>query len=60
MKTMLVLAAVLGAGPAAAQSAQQIVARSDSVRNPSQPFRFTNAVVDYVGKKASDRLTLTI
>ena len=61
MKTVVMLAAVvLGGTPLGAQTAQEIVARSDSVRNPLRPFRFTDAVIDYVGGKAHDRLVLTI
>lgn len=61
MKTIALFAAVTLLGSSlSGQTAQEIVARSDSVRNPLRPFRFTDAVVDYVGGKAHDRLVLTI
>ena len=41
-------------------SGQEIVAASDRVRNPHQPFRLTNALVEYVGGKARDRVVLTV
>lgn len=58
--TLVAAALVFHGAAAEAQTAREIVARSDSVRNPSQSFRFTNAVVDYVGGKARDRLVLTV
>ncbi|HYK10250.1 MAG TPA: outer membrane lipoprotein-sorting protein [Gemmatimonadales bacterium] len=64
MKINVVLSAVLLlCRPAAAQTAQtarDIVTRADSVRNPEQPFRVTNAVVNYVGGKSSDHVVLTV
>lgn len=52
--------AALAAQRTGAQTARDIVARSDSVRNPLQPFHVTNAVVNYVGAKAHDRVVLTV
>ena len=61
MKTIIALVAVvLAAHSANAQTAHEIIARADSVRNPSEPFRFVDRVVDYVGGKARDRVGLTI
>jgi hypothetical protein len=44
----------------AALSAQQIVAGSDSVRNPGQPFRLTSTLVEYVNNRPQDRVVLVI
>jgi hypothetical protein len=45
---LLALVFTLGAGAAWAQSAQEIIAAADKVRNPSQPFRVTNRLTEYV------------
>jgi outer membrane lipoprotein-sorting protein len=45
---------------AAPISAQEMVAASDRVRNPGQPFRLTSTLVEYVGGKARDSVVLTI
>ena len=37
--------------PARAESPQDIVAAADRVRNPSQPFRLTSTLVEFVGGK---------
>ena len=39
---------------------QDIVAASDKVRNPGQPFRLTNTLVEYVGGKPRDRVVLVV
>lgn len=41
-------------------SAQDMVAASDRVRNPGQPFRLTDTLVEYVGGKARDSVVLLI
>ncbi len=53
---------VLAATPSFAQqpSAQEMVAAADKVRNPGQPFRLINTLVEYVGGKPRDRVTLLI
>jgi outer membrane lipoprotein-sorting protein len=46
--------------PAAAQTAQEIIAASDKVRNPGQPFRVTDTLVEYVGGTARNSDTLVV
>lgn len=41
-------------------SAAQIIAAADHVRNPGQPFRLTNTIVEYVNGKARDSVTLAV
>src|SRR5262249_28449649 len=55
----LALALLLGA-VAEAQTAQQIVAATDKVRNPDQPFRATMRLTEYVGgqERSHDSLVL--
>jgi hypothetical protein len=45
---------------AAIPSAQEMVAASDRVRNPGQPFRLTDTLVEYIGGKARDSVVLLI
>ena len=50
-KTMLVgfaMALAMNAHPAAAQTAQEIITASDRVRNPTEPFRSTLVLTEYV------------
>jgi outer membrane lipoprotein-sorting protein len=54
----LALAAVAAA--AHAQTAQDIIAGSDKVRNPGQPFRATDTLTEYVGGKPRDAETLVV
>jgi hypothetical protein len=42
------LAFTLIAAAAQAQSAQEVIAAADKVRNPGQPFRVTNSLTEYV------------
>ena len=48
--------------PALAQqpSAQEMIAAADRVRNPGQPFRLNNTLVEYVGGKPRDRVVLVV
>jgi Outer membrane lipoprotein-sorting protein len=48
------LLALARAGAARAQSAQEIIAAADKVRNPGQPFRVTNTLTEYVHGAARD------
>jgi hypothetical protein len=48
------------AGGARAQTAQEIIAASDKVRNPSIPFRLTNTLIEYRSAKQNSRITLYI
>jgi outer membrane lipoprotein-sorting protein len=43
-----------------AQSAGEIVARADEIRNPDQPFRFTSTLTEYVSGKAQSQSVLDI
>jgi hypothetical protein len=43
-----------------AQTAQEIIAGADKVRNPGQPFRLTNTLTEYVGGKPRDQNTLIV
>jgi outer membrane lipoprotein-sorting protein len=55
-KRLLIAAALLAlAGAAQAQTAQEIIAGTDKVRNPGQPFRSTDTLVEYVAGKERDR-----
>jgi outer membrane lipoprotein-sorting protein len=47
----LALASFAVAAPAQSPSAQEILAASDRIRNPSQPFRLTSSLVEFVGGK---------
>ncbi len=64
MKSMLIgfAVAVLLTASARAEppAAQDIVAAADKTRNPGQPFRLTNTLVEYVGGKPRDRVVLVI
>jgi hypothetical protein len=63
MKTKLFgLAAValFALGAAHAQSAHDILAASDKVRNPGQPFKLTNTLVEYINGVARDETVLTV
>jgi len=41
-------------------SPQDIVAAADKVRNPGQPFRVTNTLVEYIANKPRDRVVLVV
>jgi outer membrane lipoprotein-sorting protein len=41
-------------------AAQDIVAAADKTRNPGQPFRITNTLVEYIANKPRDRVTLVV
>lgn len=47
--------ALLSAGPGLAQTAQEIVAATDKVRNPAEPFRTTITLTEYVAGRERDR-----
>ena len=57
---LLLAACTLAAHPSAAQTAQELVAAADRVRNPDQPFRLTDTLVEYIGGKPHDRVVLII
>src|SRR5580658_7946150 len=57
----LSLLAVALAGTAAqAQTAQEIVAEADKIRNPGQPFRATDTLTEYVAGKQRDQNVLIV
>lgn len=51
---------VLFATASRAQSAHDIIAGADEVRNPDQPFRITATVTEYQSGKATDRDVFTV
>jgi hypothetical protein len=61
LRTILVAFALLClAFPAAAQSAQEIIAASDKIRNPGVPFRVTNTLSEYVSGKLRNQNVLVV
>ncbi len=57
---LVIALALAAAGVAHAQTAQEIIAAADRVRNPGQPFRSTNTLVEYVAGKERDRDVLIV
>jgi outer membrane lipoprotein-sorting protein len=62
IKTLLLCAAALAPAvvAAATPSAQDILAASDAIRNPSKPFALTTVLVEYRNSKEVDTNTLTV
>lgn len=62
MRLVLALLLLMGAEPAVAraETAQEIVAASDRVRNPGQPFRSTSTLTELIGGKQRDQNVLVI
>jgi outer membrane lipoprotein-sorting protein len=59
--TLIVLALLLAlGGTASAQTAEEIVGRTDQVRNPGQPFRTTVTLTEYVGGRERDHDMLVV
>jgi hypothetical protein len=63
--TACLLAFALLAAPAAgraepAPTAQEVLAASDTIRNPDRPFSLTTTLTEYRSGKAADRMLLTI
>jgi outer membrane lipoprotein-sorting protein len=54
------VALVAGTRAAHAQTAHDIVASADRVRNPGDPFRSTTVLTEYVRGKAGDQTVLTV
>jgi outer membrane lipoprotein-sorting protein len=52
--------ALLSANGAAQEKAEDVIAASDRVRNPDQPFRLTNTLVEYVRGQQRNRVVLVI
>lgn len=59
-KPILLVAALISAAPALAQTAQEILAQSDTVRNPGYPFTLTNTLIEYRSGKPNDKMVLKI
>ncbi|MGD0960663.1 MAG: outer membrane lipoprotein-sorting protein [Methylomonas sp.] len=54
------LALLLACGAAWAETAREIVAASDKIRNPDQPFRTTVTLIEYIAGKANNQNMLTV
>lgn len=56
----ITLAFVLAGTSARAQTAQEIIAAADQVRNPAQPFRSTDTLTEFVSGKPRDQNVLVV
>lgn len=54
------VALVAGTGGTRAQTARDIIAGADRIRNPEEPFRSTTVLTEYVQGKPRDRTVLTV
>src|SRR5919201_5221810 len=52
--------ATLPANVSSRDKAEDIIAASDRVRNPDQPFRLTNTLVEYVKGQPRNRVVLVV
>ncbi len=52
--------AALGAPAVRAETAQEIMAQTDKVRNPGQPFRVTTMLIDYIDGVPNSRSVLVV
>jgi hypothetical protein len=59
-RLVLALAAGLCATPSRAETAQEILAASDAIRNPGVPFGLSSVLVEYKDGKQTDTSTLAI
>jgi hypothetical protein len=57
---LVLLAVVAAAAPVYAQTAQEIIAASDKVRNPGEPFRSTNTLTEFIAGKPRDENVLVV
>jgi outer membrane lipoprotein-sorting protein len=57
---LLLFALASAGGPAMAQTAQEIIAAADKVRNPGQPFRSVNSLTEYVSGRPKDQDQLVV
>src|ERR1700739_3409480 len=60
LRLLAVVYAVCVGAAAAAQTPREIISAADKVRNPSQPFRSTDVLTEYVGGKPNNRNQLVI
>jgi outer membrane lipoprotein-sorting protein len=58
--SLVVLALLCAVSPASAQTAQEIIAASDRIRNPGQPFRVTNTLSEYVSGKLRNQSVIVV
>lgn len=56
----LALVLVAMSGQAGAQSAQEIIAAADRIRNPAEPFRMTTTLTEYVRSQPKDQTVLVV
>ena len=59
-RIFVALAVLLSTRSALAESAAEIVAASDQVRNPDQPFRVALSIVEYLGGEAHDTVGMIV
>ncbi len=57
---LLALAVLLLAPAARTQTAQEVLAAADAVRNPDRPFRFTDVLTEFRNGKPADSVVLRI
>jgi outer membrane lipoprotein-sorting protein len=57
---VLLVGLVVASTMAQAQTAQQIIAASDQVRNPGEPFHSTDTLIEYIGGKPHNQDVLTV
>ncbi|MBV8537302.1 MAG: outer membrane lipoprotein-sorting protein [Alphaproteobacteria bacterium] len=57
---LVILALVAAVAPARAQTAQEIIAAADKVRNPGEPFRSTNTLTEFIAGKPRDQNVLVV
>lgn len=62
VRTLAMGALLLGLGiaPAFAETAQEIVAKSDTIRNPDKPFRAKTTLIEYRSGQPTDRNVLIV
>ena len=57
---VVALFGLLAVGAARAQSAHDIIAAADRIRNPDQPFRSSTTLTEYVRGQAKDQTVLVV
>lgn len=60
MSLVLLLGLVASSATARAETAQEIIAASDRVRNAGEPFRSTDTLIEYIGGKPRDQDVLVV
>src|SRR6185312_15223873 len=59
-QVLVLLALVAATAAAHAQTAQEIIAAADKVRNPDQPFRTTVVLTEFISGKARSQSSLVV